>query len=284
MNKIQIIPPSTKFRGKSRAELLRQKQRRQRGKDPPLVMPDGCGACDKKDRCPSAEKLYRLHKYGDYFIKSKQDRAGWLPELDSEKRAMKSVGEAKYYNIKLCVEHEAFASQDYDSEWDRYFKHKRSDPVAEKEHHQRAAAGTEFGTYQKFDDRNTELHGENRFETKENWMFIVEWNLPPYHKHGRKGIREIARELGVTPGYVSREVKKLKEKLKDTIDEVLTPKDKIEKKLILLKYYVEQNTQAEISEMIGKKQNEVQRIIKRYEKKIRETLRKNVVLTYKVKG
>jgi hypothetical protein len=284
MNKIQTIPPSTKFRGKSRAELLRQKQRRQRGKDPPLVMPDGCGACDKKDRCPSAEKLYRLHKYGDYFIKSKQDRAGWLPELDSEKRATKSVGGVKYHKIELCAEHEAYANQDYVSDWDFYFGHMRSNPVAEKEHHRRAIAGSEPGTNQKFDDRNIDLHGENIFETKKNWMFIVEWYFPPYHKHGRKGIREIARELNVAPSYVSRLVNQLKEVLKESILEVLTPKHKIETKLILFRYYLEQNTQGEIAGMIGKKQNEVQRVIRRYKKKIRETLRKNVVLTYRLKG
>ena len=213
MNKIQIIPPSTKFRGKSLAALLRQKQMRQRRKDPPLVMPDGCDACEKKDRCLAAEKLYRLHKSGDYFIKSELDRSGWLPELQSEKRATKSVGDVKYYKIELCAEHEAYANQDYVSDWDFYFAHIRYYPVAEEEHHRRAFAGTEPGTFQEFDDRNTDLYGENRFEPVEIWRFILKWYFPPYHKHGRKGIREIARELGVNPGYVSREVKKLKQKL-----------------------------------------------------------------------
>ncbi len=247
-------------------------------------MPDGCDACEKKDRCPAAEKLYRLHKSGDYFIKSELDRSGWLPELGSEKRATKSVGNVKYHKIELCAEHEAYANQDYVSDWDFYFGNMRSNPVAEKEHHRRAIAGTEPGTFQEFDDRNTDLYGENRFETVEIWMFILKWYFPPHHKHGRKGIREIARELGVDPGYVSREVKKLKQKLKDTIEKVLTPKDKNETKLILIKYYLEQNTQAEIAGMIGKKQNEVQRVTKKNKKKIRETLRKNVVLTYRLKG
>jgi len=291
MNEIQIIPPSTKFRGKSLPALRRKKRERQKGKDPPPIRPDSCGInCEKylKGKCEPAIGISNLIRAGAYHIPKKQDRPSWMPLTDEERKIQKHRA-TKYEKLKLCPEPEKIASQDHVSYWDFYFGHIRSNPGAGKEHNRRSKAGAELGTYQElegrgFNDTNTDLRGENSFETKPNWMFIIEWYFPPYHKHGRKGIREIARELNVDHGYVSREIKNLKQKLKDTIEEVLTPIDKIETKLILFKYYLEQSTQTEIAGIIGKKQNEVQRVIRRYKKKIHETLKKNVVLTYKVKG
>ena len=239
--------------------------------------------------------LYRLKKAGAYYIQQKQDEPIGMPLTDKEKKTQGPVG-TKYRNLKLCKEAEEYAGQDYVSSWDFYPRglpppvgtDTQADAGPERMTRQELWSDVILGIESWLDDKNTDLEQAgfdanfNRYEPEPaaNWFDMIKFYFPPY----RKGIREIARELNIDPGYTSREIKKFKSILHDVIENVLTDRKEIEKKLILIQYYIERKTQIEIAGMIGKSQKYAHSVIRRHKKIIANELKKLVYSHLNIEG
>jgi hypothetical protein len=283
-------------------KILRDSRRSWRGDRRPGKKPDrpeiplpekSCGNC--KARCPRAEMLYRLKKAGAYYIQQKQDEPIGMPLTDEEKKVQKSGG-TRYRNLKLCKEPEKYASQDHISSWDFYPKglpppvgtNTQADAGPERMTRQELWGDVIMGIEAWLDDKNTDLAqadfeaNYNRYapEPAANWFDMIKLYFPPY----RKGIREIARELNKDPGYVSREINKVKSILRDVVENVLTHRDEIEKKLVLIQYYIERKTQVEIADMIGRSQKYIHSVIRRHKKIIANELKKSVYSHVNIEG
>jgi DNA-binding CsgD family transcriptional regulator len=269
-------------------KILRESHRsgrgdRRQGKkqvQPEIPLPKNhCGNCKVKERCPKAEILYQLKKVGAYYISKEQDKPLWRPE------------DPEYKKIKLCREPEKYVNQDSISRRGLpppVGKDTQADAGPERMTQQELWSDTILGVESWFDDKNTDLEqanfdgNSNRYqpEPAANWFDMIKFHFPP----NRKGIREIARELNIDPGYVSREVKKFKSILSNVIEQVLTDREEIEKKLILIQYYLERKTQVEIADMIGRSQKFVHSVIRRHKRIIANELKKSVYSHLNIEG